>query len=172
MTQEDRDSLFVDCYSQFHKFVYNYCHRFITDNEDRADVVHDAFIRVYKSLHRFDRKKAKINTWIFCIARNACLDYIRAKAYKARSGFVQLDHVHLESKYLNPENMAIQSQRGQRLEVAIMNLSKMQREEMKYLLSGYRTIEIAEKTNRAHSTVRQSIKRSKNILQEVLKGKV
>ena len=172
MTQEERDSVFIDCYSRFHKFVYNYCHRFIVDNEDRADIVHDAFVRVYKNLHKFDGRKAKINTWIFAIARNSCLDYVRSKPYKAKRGFVEAEKIDLESIFPNPEKMAIMSQRKGRLEMAVKDLSKVQRQEIKYLLDGYLTREIAVKTGRAHSSVRQSIRRSREILQEVLKGKV
>ncbi len=172
MTQEERDKKFSDCYTDLYRYVYNYCHRFVVDNGDREDVVSEAFLRVYKNLHKFSGDKGKISTWIFSIARNACIDHVRAKPYQARRGFVEIEKFNIPDKSPNPEIASVMSQRSVRLHVAIKDLNKVQREEIGFLLDGYRSVEIAKITNRAHSTVRQSIRRSKDILHGVLQGRV
>ena len=172
MTQLDRDIIFLDCYTKFYGFVSKYCHRFVNDDEVRADLVHDTFIKVYNNLHGFNGSRAKISTWIISIAKNTCLDHVSKRAYKARKRFVEIDKVALESNQPNPEQIAIRNQNGERLQIAIRDLSDIQKMEIGYYLQGYDGREIAEATNRPFPTVRQSLVRSRSILRGILQGRV
>lgn len=51
-----------------------------TDNcEDAHDLCHDVFVKVFRSLERYDESKSSISTWIYQITRFTLIDYIRTK---------------------------------------------------------------------------------------------
>jgi RNA polymerase sigma-70 factor (ECF subfamily) len=58
------------------QFVYNVAFRFLSNQEDARDVVQECFIRVWKSLPKFDAQK-KLTTWIYKIVTNLCYDEMR-----------------------------------------------------------------------------------------------
>jgi RNA polymerase sigma-70 factor (ECF subfamily) len=56
--------------------LLNFVHRMIGDRERAEDLVQEAFIRVYRHLHRFDPTK-KFSTWIYTIASNLAKNELR-----------------------------------------------------------------------------------------------
>lgn len=67
--------------------VRNTCFRFLKNREDADDVAQEVFIQVYESLGHF-RDDSELSTWIYRIAVNKSLDFIRKKKRKKR--FAQL----------------------------------------------------------------------------------
>ncbi len=55
------------------KFISGY----VRDAHATEDLVQETFLRVVRNLHRY-RGQASVKTWVFTIARNLCLDYLRA----------------------------------------------------------------------------------------------
>jgi RNA polymerase sigma-70 factor, ECF subfamily len=58
--------------------LYNFATR-LTNKNDAGDIVQDVFIKVWKSMERFNPLKASFKTWIFTIARNTTTDFLRKK---------------------------------------------------------------------------------------------
>ncbi|KKP86556.1 MAG: sigma-24 (FecI-like protein), RNA polymerase sigma-70 factor, ECF subfamily [Parcubacteria group bacterium GW2011_GWC1_35_8] len=58
--------------------LYNFTAHIVNQN-DASDVVQEIFIKTWKSIHKFDEKKASFKTWIFTIARNTAIDFLRKK---------------------------------------------------------------------------------------------
>jgi RNA polymerase sigma factor (sigma-70 family) len=54
------------------KFIYN----MIKDKEASEDITQEVFITVYNKLYMYDKKRKLIN-WMFQIAKNKCIDYMR-----------------------------------------------------------------------------------------------
>src|SRR5260370_11101895 len=46
--------------------------------EDARDVYHEAFLKVYRNLHRF-RFECSFYTWLYHIVTNVCLDHLRRR---------------------------------------------------------------------------------------------
>lgn len=61
------------------KFVGGY----IRDRHAAEDLVQETFLRVFRNLHRY-RGQASLKSWVFSIARNLCLDTLRASARSRR----------------------------------------------------------------------------------------
>jgi len=59
--------------------VYAVCLRMLTDREDAADAVQDAFLSALRKLDQF-RGDALFTTWLHRIAVNACYDILRKRA--------------------------------------------------------------------------------------------
>lgn len=73
----DQESLriLIDKYTSS---IYNFSARFI-GKDNAEDLTQDVFIKVWKNIKKFDVKKAHFKTWIFSIARNAVIDFLRKK---------------------------------------------------------------------------------------------
>ncbi len=56
--------------------VYNYIFRMIHSALDAEDLTQETFVRAYQSIRSF-QSRASLNTWLFRIATNLCIDYSR-----------------------------------------------------------------------------------------------
>src|SRR6266852_4893513 len=59
--------------------VARWCFRFSGDRESAADLAQEIFVKVYRSLGSF-HGHSKFSTWLYSIARNECLNAVRARA--------------------------------------------------------------------------------------------
>jgi len=62
--------------SQYKERIYWHIRRFLYDHDNTNDVVQNVFIKVWKSLDTF-RGESKLYSWIYRIATNESLNYIR-----------------------------------------------------------------------------------------------
>lgn len=58
--------------------IYNYSFRFVGEM-NAPDVTQEIFIKVWKNLKNFNQSKSSFRTWIFTIARNTIIDFLRKK---------------------------------------------------------------------------------------------
>jgi RNA polymerase sigma-70 factor (ECF subfamily) len=63
---------------RYMKTVYNFIVYYIGNIEDAEDIMQDVFLRAWKNLKKFDHTKP-FKIWIFTIAKNASLDWIKKK---------------------------------------------------------------------------------------------
>lgn len=62
--------------------VARWCLRFVDDRETAADLSQEIFTKAYQNLKSF-QGQSKFSTWLFSIARNHCLNAVRANARQA-----------------------------------------------------------------------------------------
>lgn len=62
--------------------VARWCLRFAADRESACDLAQEVFAKAYQSLSSF-QGQSKFSTWLFVIARNHCLNVVRANARQA-----------------------------------------------------------------------------------------
>jgi RNA polymerase sigma-70 factor (ECF subfamily) len=70
--------VFKDLIDKYTSPLYNFTVR-LTDKNNAPDIVQDIFIKVWKNLHRFDTAKASFKTWLFTIAKNTSIDFLRKR---------------------------------------------------------------------------------------------
>ena len=75
MTKPTEDTL----YREYRDKVLAYLKSRLESVEDANDLCHDVFLKVFRSLPRYDETKSSISTWIFRITRFTLIDYIRTK---------------------------------------------------------------------------------------------
>jgi RNA polymerase sigma-70 factor, ECF subfamily len=61
--------------------VYAHALRFFGDPTVAEDVAQEVWIKVYRSLATFDQR-ARFTTWLYRVARNTCLDTVRAGKHR------------------------------------------------------------------------------------------
>ena len=67
--------------------VFNTVLSLVQHRHDAEDVTQDVFVTVHESLASF-RAEAQVSTWIYRIAVNKSLDFLKSKKTKKRSGFL------------------------------------------------------------------------------------
>jgi RNA polymerase sigma-70 factor (ECF subfamily) len=70
---------FQELVARYRGRLLNFVNRMIGDRERAEDLVQEAFMRVYRHLHRFDPTK-KFSTWIYTIASNLAKNELRNRS--------------------------------------------------------------------------------------------
>jgi len=78
---------FEEIYKQFSKLVFNLALQYVQNTEDAEEITQDVFLTVHQSLKLF-QQNSEIQTWIYRIAINKSLDFIKAKNRKKRFAFI------------------------------------------------------------------------------------
>jgi len=70
------NSAFAGLVDLYLKEIYNFIYRLIGSVKDSEDLTQEVFIKVWKNLNKFDIEK-NFKTWIFTIAKNTAIDFLR-----------------------------------------------------------------------------------------------
>lgn len=109
---------FEEIVRRYKKLVYSVVYKMIPDKEEVNDISQEVFIRLYKSLERYN-PEFKMSTWIVKITTNLCLDTLR----KRKQDTVTLDDaVGISSSCDTPEQAFIKCQRTELINKAINEL--------------------------------------------------
>ena len=74
---------FEELYRLHASRVYNLACRFAGSQVEGEDLLQEVFVQIFKKLGSF-KGDAALGTWIYRLATNLCLDYVRSREGKAR----------------------------------------------------------------------------------------
>lgn len=77
------ETLFAAWVDEYTDPMVHFSLRYISDIDICMDLVQEAFLSAYSKIHTFDRSK-DAKTWLFAIARNKCIDYIRKEKIRRK----------------------------------------------------------------------------------------
>ena len=69
----------AEIYTAYREKVLAYLTGRAESREDAEDLCEDVFVKVFRSLDRYDAAKASLSTWIYQITRFTLIDYLRTK---------------------------------------------------------------------------------------------
>lgn len=72
------EAAFSALLDSYNTAILNYCHRLIGNRDLALDLAQETFIKAFLSIDKFDENK-KFSPWIYRIAHNLCVDYLRKK---------------------------------------------------------------------------------------------
>lgn len=75
------ETAFAELLRRYRAPIFNLCLRMLKNSEDAEDVAQDVFIKVFSMLERYDDRYA-FKSWLFKIAANQCIDFIRKNRVK------------------------------------------------------------------------------------------
>ncbi len=78
---------FARLVSMHEKSVYRICFRFFDDENEASDAAQEVFLKVFKSIARFEGRSS-LKTWIYRIAANTCIT-IAEKKKREKEGLLQ-----------------------------------------------------------------------------------
>ena len=152
----------------YNKTVFRICLGFTKNPGDARDLTQEVYIKAYKKLEYLkdlDRKKE----WLFMIARNTCIDWVRKKKLK----YVSLDSCYNLQSGEDPAMGVETSQQVARVKALIMELPKKQRDV--FVLKEYGNLsyrEIAEVLNIKMGTVMSRLNRAKTTLLKKMRSMI
>jgi len=74
-------------YNQHKNLVYNLALQYVQNIEDAEEITQDVFLAIHNNLGDF-QEHSNLATWIYRIAINKALDFIKAKKRKKRFAFI------------------------------------------------------------------------------------
>ena len=159
--------------SQYHNSVHFYVNDIIKNKTISNDLTIEIMGKAFINLKSYNFKYA-FSTWIFTIAKNHCIDYLRKNNLKTVSidELTNNDEYYFEipSKDSNPEDLLIRKQRIQLLRRLVNQLS------LKYInvvkLRYFKEMsygEISEELNLSESTIKIRLYRARKELLKIFK---
>ncbi|QOD62422.1 RNA polymerase sigma factor [Polaribacter haliotis] len=169
---------FSQLIDEFQQKVFGTCISFVPNKEDAEDIVQEVFLEVFKSISKF-KGDSKLSTWIYKIATNKCLEFIRKKNSKKRFAFMQtilgneipVDKTSYFTEINHPGIILENKEKSDIIFKAINTLPENQRVVFTLAkIDGKSYQEIVEITGKSLSSVESIMFRAKKALQEKLEN--
>jgi RNA polymerase sigma factor (sigma-70 family) len=157
LIQKDRQAL-SSLYDRYARVVYSVAYRSLGSVEESEEVVMDVFAKIWATADRYNPDKARVDTWIFMMARSRVLDRLRSKQRQTKlTAAIEVGDLPITTPD-HSVDLEISEQRTQIL-TALATLPSAQRQviELAYY-SGLSHREIAEQTGMALGTVKTRIR--------------
>lgn len=186
-TKEDRklvaaakkgdNKAFQKLLKKYRKSVYYMLLKMVKNADDAEDLTQEAFAKAFNSIEKFDSKYA-FSTWLFRIATNNCIDFIRKKRVQTVSIDTPVEgddgsnmRFDVRDEELDPNEAMLKEQRRVYLNKAIERLP----EKYKVLvdLRYFRELsyeEVAQELQIPLGTVKAQLFRARELLNQELKN--
>lgn len=155
------------------KPIYGFIYRFLGGSPEAEDITQDVFVRLWRNLKKFNQAKS-LKVWLFAIAKNAALDWLKKKKHFNFSDFTDEagDNV-LEETLVDPaplpDEIMERADAGQILEKALKQLPLNYQIVLVLHYNEYFTLgEIAAILGEPENTVKSRHRRGLIILRKIL----
>ena len=148
---------------RYKQAVFGLCLGFLRNRADAEDLTHDAFIRAYENLRRYQLER-KFSTWLFTVAANLCRNRLRYRRYHP-----VIEPLDLQEGGIDPAAAVAREDRQVRVKRALESLSPGYRSPL--VLRYYNELsyrEIGELLSLPEGTIKTRIHRAKVMLKQEL----
>jgi RNA polymerase sigma factor (sigma-70 family) len=176
--EEGDQKAYAELMKRYKKPLYHTILKMVRNVDDAEDLTIEAFAKAFKSLHKF-KKDYTFSTWLFRIATNNCIDFIRKKrlettsissSFKDDNGEdVSMD---IRDANLNPQEEAIKMQKVEIMKLIITKLPPKYQTLVN--LRYFRELsyeEIAQELDAPLGTVKAQLHRARELLYDLVKDK-
>lgn len=162
--------------SRYRDSIFFMVLKMVHNRDDAEDLTLEAFGKAFNSITNYSADFA-FSTWLFKIATNNCIDFIRKKRLLTTSldqttstEDGEITPIAVRDSASNPEEAMVKEQRAAKIRAAIEQLSPKYRSliELRYL-DELSYEEIAEKLDLPLGTVKAQLFRAKDMLYNILK---
>lgn len=162
--------------ARYRESVFFMILKMIHNRDDAEDLTLEAFGKAFNSINNYSADFA-FSTWLFKIATNNCIDFLRKKRLqttsldqKTQTEDGEVTPVAVRDHNPDPEQAMVKEQRAAKIRGAIEQLSPKYRSliELRYL-DELAYEEIAEKLDLPLGTVKAQLFRAKDMLYNILK---
>jgi len=170
---------YTELLNKYRGAIFNLVFKMIKNREEAEDLVQETFVKAFSALPSFDEQYA-FSTWLFKIATNNCIDYLRKKKLKtfsidkpteAKEG--EIKQTYKDAKTPDPEVDTIEKERSFIIEDAIKCLPAKYRDAIILRHKEDKSYEeISEILNLPIGTVKARIFRAREKLKKYLKKRM
>lgn len=158
--------------------VYSFTLRFVGNAAEAEDIAQEAFVKAWKSLKKYDSSTSKFKTWLFKIARNTAIDYLRKKKHVPFSYFENAEGSNVLTETVAseeelPDALLMKLEDAEELHKTLELLPPKPREILLLYYTNDMTFEeIGEILGEPANTVKSRHRRALQKLREIIKGSV
>lgn len=173
------EQAYADLMKRYKKPVYHMILKMVRNVDDAEDLTIEAFAKAFKNLHKF-KKDFTFSTWLFRIATNNTIDFIRKKrldtmslntSFKDDNGEAVTIDVQ-DEKNLNPQEEAIKAQKINLVHMFVGKLpAKYQRLVKLRYFDELSYDEIAQELDAPLGTVKAQLHRARELMYDLVKNK-
>ena len=173
--KKGKQAAYAELMDRYRDSIYFTMLKMVKNTDDADDLTIEAFGKAFNRLEQYSPSFA-FSTWLFKIASNNSIDFIRKKRIQVTSmdsGFSNSDgesiQIDARSTGLNPEETIIQGQRIDHMRLLVSKLKPKYRElvEKRYFEEmSYE--EIAEEMNLPLGTVKAQLFRARDVLASMI----
>ncbi len=174
LAQKGSEKAYRELLGRYQRPVFSLVYRMVRDREQAEDLAQETFVRVFNNIERYD-PRFKFSSWIFKIATNLTIDWIRKKEpqtvsidgsrYATTPDEIEATTITVESRDENPEELLIARELGGSIEAAIGTLRPEYRTAILLRhVEGHEYQEIADIMGLPLGTVKTYIHRARNEL--------
>ena len=168
---------FDEIYLEHYKMVFNLALQYVQNTADAEEITQDVFVKVFDNLNSF-KKQSSLKTWIYRMAINQSLDFIKAKNAQKRSFLSSIFSINDSNFKFQPSNFnhpgieLEQKEACQKIFEAINQLSDNQKTALILLkIEDKSQAETAEIMNLKVKALESLFQRAKNNLEILLNKK-
>ncbi len=169
---------FAELMQRYKKPVYHMILKMVRNVDDAEDLTIEAFAKAFKNLEKF-KKEFTFSTWLFRIATNNAIDFIRKKkletmsldtSFKDDSG--ETITIDVEDSELNPMEETIKGQKIKLVRIFVDKLPpKYQRLVKLRYFNELSYEEIAKELESPLGTIKAQLHRARELMYDLVKGK-
>ena len=156
----NKEALFKEIFKANSKKIYHLCYGYTGDEDAANDLMQETFMKVWQNLDKF-RNQAMISTWIYRIAVNTCLSWLRVEKRQAKD---ELTDNIIETR---GEEISEKNEQVALLYKCIAHLEETERIIISMVLDELPYAEIAEISGVSEGNLRVKIHRIKHKLTEI-----
>ncbi len=140
-------------YEEYYDRISRYAYVHIGDRADAEDLAGDTFLKALKSIDSYQERGVPMQAWLFKIAHNLIVDYLRRKTkIKARAADIEMLQVADDDPITEAETKI----RMEKVAEAMKRLTSDQRQVVSLrFLSGLASKEVAQIMNKSDGAVRE-----------------
>jgi RNA polymerase sigma-70 factor (ECF subfamily) len=177
-TVEREESAYADLMQLYKKPVYHMILKMVRNIDDAEDLTIEAFAKAFRNLHKF-KKDYTFSTWLFRIATNNAIDFIRKKkldTYSLNTSFTDESgdsvNIDVQDDNLNPAEETIKTQKIEIVQMFVNKLpAKYQRLVRLRYFDELSYEEIAEELDAPLGTVKAQLHRARELMYDLVKEK-
>lgn len=152
--------------------IYNLCYRFTGQRQEAEDLTQEVFVRMFRTLGKYDPGQGSLNVWLYRVARNLLIDHYRASRRDRMTSSIDDEESPIElteTKAPSPHRAAELGELRETLQKALTRLSPELREAVILRdLQGMEYREIAQVLSIPEGTVKSRINRGRAEMARVL----
>ncbi len=125
--REGSQKAYADLMHRYKDSIYFMVLKMVNNKEDANDLTVETFAKAFEKLDKYQPEYA-FSTWLFRVATNNCIDFIRKKKLNTMSIHGMMDDdgedktLQIKADVLNPEESSIKKQQTEELKLLIENL--------------------------------------------------
>ncbi len=167
---------FADLEGRYRPAIFHIVYKIVRDKETTDDLVQETFMKAFASLASY-RSEYRFSTWLYKIAANCSIDFLRKKRIKALSLDQEIEtgegkvEIEVADYSYHPEREMVRKQQRISIDEAINSLPEKYRDVIVYRHKEDKSYEeIADLLHIPVGTVKARIFRARELLKKKLRG--